>query len=39
VLLKEKIDYTGFQVWFIENYPQSVIETKQADENFWKKFR
>ena len=38
-LLNEKIDYTAFLTWFIENYPASADETKKADEAFWKKFR
>ena len=39
VMLKDKIDYTAFQCWFIENYPASVEETKNADEKFWERFR
>lgn len=39
VLLGEKIDYTAFLVWFVENYPQSVEETKNANEEFWKRFK
>ena len=38
VLLSEKIDYTAFLVWFIENYPSSVKEAKTADDAFWKMF-
>lgn len=38
-LLSEKIDCTAWLTWFIENYPQSVAETKQADAKFWEKFR
>ena len=37
--LASKIDCTGFLTWFIENYPESVAETKKADKEFWKKFR
>ena len=39
VLLGEKIDYTAFMVWFVENYPSSVALTKNADEKFWKQFK
>ena len=34
-----KIDCTAFLTWFIENYPQSVEETKNANEEFWKRFK
>ena len=34
VLLKEKIDYTGFQVWFVENWPKSIEMERKADEKF-----
>lgn len=37
-LLKEKIDYTAFQCWFIEHYPASAEEAK--DPSFdWSRFR
>lgn len=39
LLLQEKIDYTTFLTWFIENYPESVAETKKADAEFWEKFK
>lgn len=39
ILLNDKIDYTAFQCWFIENYPTSAEETKKADEKFWERFR
>ena len=38
-MLGEKIDCAKFLTWFIENYPQSAKETKQADAEFWKKFK
>lgn len=38
-MLSEKIDYAKFLTWFIENYPQSVHETKAADEEFWERFK
>ena len=37
--LSTKIDCTAFLTWFIEEYPQSVEETKQADKEFWKRFK
>ena len=39
VLLKEKIDYTGFQVWFVENWPKSIEMVRKADEKFWHRFQ
>lgn len=39
VLLGEKIDYTAFMVWFVENYPASVALTKNADDKFWAQFK
>ena len=39
VWLAGKIDCTAFLTWFIENYPQSVAETKNASEEFWKRFK
>lgn len=39
VLLKEKIDYTGFQVWFVEHWPKSIELVRKADEKFWKQFK
>ena len=38
-MLSEKIDCAKFLTWFIENYPASAEETKQADAEFWEKFR
>ena len=38
-MLKEKIDVTSFFTWFIEHYPDSVVETKQADKKFWEQFK
>lgn len=38
-MLNEKIDCAKFLTYFIENYPQSVAETKNANEEFWKKFK
>ena len=39
VLLSEKIDYTGFQVWFVENWPKSVEMVRKAVEKFWHRFQ
>ena len=39
VLLGDKIDYTAFLVWFIENYPSSADQTKKADAAFWSRFK
>lgn len=38
-MLSEKIDCAKFLTWFIENYPQSVSDTRHADEEFWEKFK
>ena len=38
-MLSEKIDCAKFLMWFIENYPASVGETKKADKEFWERFR
>ena len=38
-LLADKVDYAAFLTWFIEHYPQSVEQTKQADPAFWQQFR
>ena len=38
-MLSEKIDVTAFLTWFIENYPQSAEETRNAGAEFWKKFK
>lgn len=37
--LATKIDCTGFLTWFIENYPQSATEVKNATPDFWTQFR
>lgn len=37
--LSTKIDCTAFLTWFIEEYPQSIEETKKADQKFWKQFK
>ena len=38
-MLSEKIDCAKFLTYFIENYPKSLVETKQVDKNFWKQFK
>lgn len=38
-MLADKIDVTAFFTWFIENYPSSAKEAKNANEDFWKKFK
>lgn len=38
-MLAEKIDCTKFLTYFIENYPESVVETKKGGEEFWKEFK
>lgn len=38
-MLADKIDVTAFFTWFIENYPESVKEAKNADSEFWKQFK
>ena len=38
-LLQDKIDYTAYQVWFVENYPQSIQLSRHADDDFWKQFK
>lgn len=39
VMLSDKIDCAKFLTWFIEHYPQSVAETKNANKEFWKRFK
>lgn len=39
LLLQEKIDYTTFLTWFIENYPNSATEVKNATPDFWERFK
>ena len=34
-----KIDCAKFLTWFIENYPQSVSETRQFTQGDWKRFK
>ena len=38
-MLADKIDYAKFLTWVIENYPASAKEAKQADNEFWDRFK
>ena len=38
-MLRDKIDYAKFLTWFIEEYPKSVSATKNADSQFWTRFK
>lgn len=38
IMLKDKIDVTGFMVWFVENYPESIKEIKNSPD-FWGQFK
>jgi len=38
-MLADKIDYAKFLTWLIENYPASAKEAKQADKEFWNRFK
>ena len=38
-MLRDKIDCAKFLTWFIENYPQSVEATRNADYAFWSRFK
>lgn len=38
-MLADKIDYAKFLTWFIEHYPASVTQSKQADKAFWERFK
>jgi hypothetical protein len=33
------IDCAQLLTWFIENYPDTVKKVKNADEEFWEKFK
>jgi hypothetical protein len=37
-MLNNKIDVTGFMVWFVENYPSS-IEILQKNPDFFQQFK
>lgn len=39
-MLEDKIDYSKFLVWFVENYPHSAEDAKgNADKMFWNQFK
>lgn len=39
-MLEDKIDYSKFLVWFVENYPRSAKEAKgNTDKMFWNQFK
>ena len=38
-MLNDKIDCAKFLTWFIENYPGSAQETKNADSAWWEQFK
>lgn len=38
-MLSDKIDCAKFLTWFIENYPNSATEVKNATPDFWSKFK
>lgn len=38
-MLEDKIDVTAFLTWFVENYPQSQLQTQNATVEFWKQFK
>lgn len=38
-MLSDKVDCAKFLTYFIENYPQSVEETKRGGAEFWSKFK
>ena len=37
--LATKIDCTAFLTWFIENYPDSATQTRNANADFWSRFK
>ena len=38
-MLSDKIDCAKFLTWFIEQYPSSIDQTRNANEAFWSKFK
>ena len=38
-MLEDKIDVTAFLTWFVENFPQSQLQTKNATKEFWNQFK
>jgi len=38
-MLNDKIDCAKFLTWFIESYPSSIDQTRNANEAFWSRFK
>ena len=38
-MLSDKIDCAQFLTWFIENYPESATQTRNATPDFWTQFK
>jgi hypothetical protein len=38
-MLADKVDCAKFLTWFIENYPSSAQEVKNATPDFWERFK
>jgi len=38
-MLSDKIDCAKFLTWFIEEYPSSATQTRNANEAFWSRFK
>lgn len=38
-MLSDKIDVTAFLTYFIENYPASAAEARNANDAFWRRFK
>lgn len=38
-MLADKIDYAKFLTWFIEHYPDSINQSKNASSAFWQQFK
>ena len=38
-MLSDKVDCAQFLTWFIENYPNSATEVKNATPDFWERFK
>ena len=38
-MLEDKIDCAKFLTWFIENYPDSATQIRNADSSFWDRFK
>ena len=38
-MLSDKVDCAKFLTWFIENYPDSATETRNANATLWQRFK